>query len=205
MKIIFTILFSLCIGLMASAQDGRFDVSYGFNITRFYTGSGHGSNYVINSNIQKGRRSLEIGMVYKENDVRVSGGDAKFKVFIGKNGYKNNLHKNKGISLKPYLQYNCIYQNSKVNTPNFIPVGFKKTSFPELPSSPGTVSSMEHYTGFGMQVFIAKNICFDGSIGIGAYIGAIDHYNHPGTIGIHNENSGFVMSFDFGLGYKFGV
>ena len=81
----------------------------------------------------------------------------------------------------------------------------KKSSYPELPASPGTIATMEHYTGAGMQVFLAKNICLDGSIGIGSYIGSIDKINAPHSIGIHKENHGFVFAVEFGMGYKFGV
>ena len=56
-----------------------------------------------------------------------------------------------------------------------------------------------------MELYIHKNICIDGSMGIGTYIGSIDHYNAPDTFGIHKDNYGFVLSFEFGLGYTFGV
>ena len=85
------------------------------------------------------------------------------------------------------------------------PTGLKKSTYPELPSSPGTIASMEHYAGLGIQVFLAKNICMDLSAGTGAYIGSLDHYNNPSTIGIHKENYGFVLSFEAGMGYRFGI
>ncbi len=188
-----------------NAQSGEYGVFYGVNLTQFHTGSGHGSSYVMNSNIQKGRKLLEVGMVYQDQDKRISGGDVKYKVFLGKNSFSNSRSKKSGITTKPYLHYNCIYHSSKVATPDFIPSGAKKSSYPELPSTPGTVATMEHYTGMGMQVSVSKNISIDGSIGLGAYVGSIDQYVAPNTFGIHKENYGFVLAFEFGLGYKFGV
>lgn len=206
MKRILLITLALIFSLTVFSQAEKFGVNYGVNVGQFYTGSGHGSGFIMNTNIQKGRKSLEFGMIYEENENRLSGGNAKYKVFLGKNAFSNQSSSAGGIKLKPYVHYDCIYQSSKVNTPDYIPgISDKKSSLPELPSTEGTVASMEHYTGLGIQVFIAKNICIDGSMGIGAYIGAIDHYNDPTTIGIHNENSGFVLAFDFSLGYKFGI
>ncbi len=64
---------------------------------------------------------------------------------------------------------------------------------------------MEHYAGMGMQVMMSSNICFDSSLGFGAYIGSLDKINAPQTPGIHRDNYGFVMAVEFGLGYKFGL
>ena len=191
--------------LFLNGQDGKFAVCYGMNVTQFYTGSGHGSAYIMNSNIQKGRKSLEMGMIYQENDKRVSGGNAKYKVYFGRNPWNRSLSKTNSITFKPYIHYNCIYQSSKVNTPDIPPSGSKKSNYPELPSSPGTIASMEHYAGIGLQLFVSKNICVDGSMGMGAYIGSLNHTTRPATLGIHNENSGFVLAFDFGIGYIFGI
>jgi hypothetical protein len=174
------------------------------NISRFHTGSGHGSSYVMNTNLQKGRKSLDLGMVYQGDDERISGADVKYKIFLGKNAFVDGKSNN-GIKLKPYIHYNCIYHSSKVNQPDFIPTGIKKSSYPELPSSPGTIATMEHYTGAGLQLFLSTNVCLDASMGFGSYIGSLDKINSTGTLGIHKENHGFVLAFEFGLGLKFGV
>lgn len=205
MKKTILILISIFSFLGISAQGIRDGAYYGINVAEFYTGSGHGSSFVFNTNVQQGRRSLEFGVVYQEQDNRISGGNAKFKMFLGRNAYISRYSSSKGMKLKPYLQYNCIYHSSKVNTPDFIPAGSKKSTYPELPSTPGTIASMEHYTGGGLQLFVSRNIWIDASMGLGAYIGAIDHENQPNTLGIHVENGGFVLAFDFGLGYKFGL
>ncbi|HYW96948.1 MAG TPA: hypothetical protein VE870_15235 [Bacteroidales bacterium] len=197
---------AMTFSLHVSAQEPEgFGVFYGVDLSQVYTGSGHGSSFAMNTNIQKGRRSLELGMLYQQDQSRVSGGDVEYKVFLGKNAFLDNQASSQGVTLKPYVHYNCIYHNSKVNTPDYFPVGSKKSTYPELPSSPGTIATMEHYAGMGLQMMISGNICIDGSLGFGAYIGSLDKINTPETLGIHKENYGFVMSFEFGLGYKFGI
>ena len=136
-KLILTIV-AVAATLSLDAQSGAYAVFYGVNLTQFHTGSGHGSSYVMNSNIQKGRKLLELGMVYQDQDKRISGGDVKYKVYLGKNAFSNSQSNNSGITAKPYLHYNCIYHSSKVVTPDFIPPGAKKSTYPELPSTPVT-------------------------------------------------------------------
>ena len=191
--------------LFIFAQNETFEVFYGVNLTQFHTGSGHGSGYAVNTNLQKGRKSLEMGILYKEDEGRINGGDIKYMVFLGKNAFLNVESSGKGVYARPYLHYNFIYHSANVNTPDFVPLGEKKSSYPELSASPGTISTMEHFTGLGMQIFLLGNVCIDGSVGLGAYIGSLDKLNRPDTIGIHEENHGFVLAFEFGLGYKFGI
>ncbi len=69
----------------------------------------------------------------------------------------------------------------------------------------GTIATMEHYAGLGVQMTVSGNLCIDGSMGFGAYIGSLDKFNTPKTVGFHKENYGFVMAFQLGLGYKFGI
>jgi len=187
------------------SQNDEYGVYYGVNISQFHTGSGHGSSYVFHSNIQKGRRSLDLGMIYQEADKRISGGDVKYKIFLGKNAFPETNEQHDGIHIRPYFHYNCIYQSSRVMTPDVSPTGRKKSAFPELPSSPGTIATMEHYAGIGFQVHISQHFCIDMSAGTGAYVGSLDKYNAPSTAGIHKENHGFVFSFEAGMGYKFGI
>ncbi len=205
MKKLILIIVAVAASLNVDAQNGAYAVFYGVNLTQFHTGSGHGSSYVMNTNIQKGRKLIEMGMVYQDQDKRISGGDVKYKIYLGKNAYSDSHSKKSGITAKPYIHYNCIYHSSKVNTPDFIPPGAKKSTYPELPSTPGTVATMEHYTGMGMQVYVSKNISIDGSVGMGAYVGSLDQYAAPNTLGIHKDNYGFVLAFEFGLDYKFGI
>ncbi len=189
-----------------SSQDRNGDNVYlGMNVNQFQSGSGHNSSLVMKSTLQKGRRSIELGMMVENESSRVSGADLKYKHFLGQRASIEHFHENKAIKLKPYIHYSCIYHSAKVNTPDFIPQGNKKSMHPELPSSPGTVATMEHFTGLGMQVYLSKNVCLDGSLGLGAYIGSLDHMNTPKTIGIHKENHGYILAVEFGLGYKFGM
>ena len=202
--VMFSVAFIFTITLSAQKPEG-FGVFYGVDVSHVYTGSGHGGSLAMNSNVQQGRRSLELGMLYQEDQNRISGGDVKYKVFLGHNAFLDNQSIKSGVIVKPYVHYNCIYHSARVNTPDFVPTGGKKSTYPELPSSPGTIATMEHYAGMGMQMMISGNICIDGSMGFGAYIGSLDKINAPKTIGIHKENYGFVVAFEFGLRYKFGI
>lgn len=204
-KIVLVLLASFFVHSMSAQKTNGFGVYYGLNVSQFHTGSGHGSSFVINSNVQKGRKSLEMGMVYQDAEDRISGGDVKYKIYLGKNAFMESQNAQTGVKCKPYLHYNCIYHSTKVNTSDLAFSGSKKSTYPELPTTPGTIATMEHYSGFGLQVFLSKNICIDASAGVGAYIGSIDKYNAPKTLGVHKENHGFVLALEFGLGYKFGV
>ena len=189
-----------------SAQDSEnADKSYNFDLSQVYTGSGHGSSFAMNTAFQDGRRALQLGILYQEEQGRISGGEVAYKFFLGKNALTETSSASHGLIFKPYVHYNCIYHTSKVNTPDFVPTGAKKSAALESPSSPGTIATMEHYAGMGMQVMLSSNICFDSSLGFGAYIGSLDKINAPQTPGIHRDNYGFVMAVEFGLGYKFGL
>ncbi len=179
--------------------------TYGIDLSQVHTGSGHGSSFAMNTDIQQGRRSIEFGVLYQEDQKRISGGNVEYKVFLGRNAFRNNHAENHGLTFKPYIHYNCIYHNFKVNTPDFVPVGAKKASTADLSTSPGLISTMEHYAGLGLQVMISSNVSFDSSMGLGAYIGSLDKVTAPETIGIHGDNFGFVLAVQFGLGYKFGI
>jgi hypothetical protein len=198
--------FLLFIFSNADSQDRNGDcVFFGMNVNQFQSGSGHNPSLVMKSTLQKGRRSIEFGMMYEQENNRVSGADMKYKHFLGKRASIEHYRDNAPIRLKPYIHYSCVYHSAKVNTPDFVPQGRKKSSYPELPSSPGTVATMEHFTGLGLQIFVSDNICLDSSVGLGAYIGSLDHLSAPETLGIHKENYGYTLSFEFGLGYKFGI
>lgn len=196
------IIFS-CLSL--SGQEPGIHAFYGFSASHIYTGSGHENEFVLNSSVQKGRKSLDVGLTYQEAGNRISGANAKYKIILGKKAAIENNSVRNGWIFKTYLHYNFLYHNSRVFTPDFVPGQKKKSGFPELPSTPGTIASMEHYAGMGLQLFIIENICIDGSIGFGAYIGSLDKYNIPSTPGIHKENHGFTLVVELGMGYKFGV
>ena len=159
----------------------------------------------MNTAVQDGRKALQLGILYQEEQGRISGGEVAYKIFLGKNALTATSSASHGLTFRPYVHYNCIFHTSKVNTPDIVPTGGKKSTSPELPSSQGLIATMEHYAGLGMQVMITSNICFDSSLGFGAYIGSLDKINAPQTFGIHRDNYGFVMAAEFGLGYKFGL
>lgn len=186
-------------------QEPGIHAFYGFSASHVYTGSGHDNEFVINSSVQKGRKSLDIGFTYQETGNRINGANAKYKVFLGKNAAIENNSIQNGWICKTYLHYNFLYHNSRVIAPDFIPAQKKKSGFPELPSIPGTIASMEHFAGMGVQLFIVENICIDGSVGFGAYIGSLDKYHKPSAPGIHKENHGFTLAVELGMAYKFGV
>lgn len=178
------------------------DVIQGIHLNSVYTGSGHGSAFVLNTNLRKGRKSLGFGLIYNPIDHRISGVNTKYIIYIGKNTSLDNYDGKMHVTLaKPYIHYSFIYHSKLVNSNCNNSVSIRE--FPKLPSSSGTIASMEHFLGMGVEVGIIKNLHFDGNIGIGTYIGSVNEVNKPETIGIHKENHGFVIEFEFGLGYTF--
>ncbi len=205
MKILLVISVLIIHSLFAIGQtETGYHIFYGVNLNQVSTGSGHGSEYVINTNFQQGRKSLELGMLVQNNS-RISGGDMKYKIFLGKNASLETKSATNKTAIKSYLHYNCLYHNSIVKTPDLVFLSGKKTGAPGPPGSVGTIATIEHFTGFGMQLIIPGNFVFDGSIGMGTYLGSLDKMNNPNTIGIHRENHGFVLAVEFGLGYRFGL
>jgi hypothetical protein len=180
-------------------------VHYGINLTEFHTGSGHGSSYVINTSVQKGRKSLEMGVIYQDEQKRLSGGNVKYKIYLGKKYSPAYSRFDEGLKIRPYLHYNCIYHSTRVNTPDLPPSNIQVSGYLELPSSPGTIASMEHYAGMGFQASVVGNFCLDASVGAGGYIGSIDKVKCPNTWGIHKDNYGYTLVFELGVGYKFGI
>ena len=144
-------------------------------------------------------------MIYNEEESRISGADVKYKVFLGQNAFLDGDASSDGIKFKPYIHYNFLYHSSEVEAPAFLPPNRKKSTHPELPATEGTIASMEHYAGLGLQMLVSNGFSLEGSMGFGTYIGSLDKYNSPSTFGIHKENHGFVLSFEIGMGYKFGI
>lgn len=186
----FTVLELLSQGIESDAQ-------YGVNFSTIYSGSGHGSGYVINGNVLKGRKSLEVGLIYKENEQKISGGDFKYKVFLGELG---KLNSDKTV-LKPYLQYNLIYQKATSTEPTVIEL--EKSTVEIENEDPGLVATMEHYAGMGLQVRVFNNAYLDTSCGLGTYLGSISKTKTLHAIGIHKNNHGYTVAFKVGFGYRF--
>lgn len=178
-------------------REKEFNTHYGLNISNIYSGSGHGYGVSINTNVQKGRKSLEIGAIYNPAESRFSGADFRYKVFSGP--FNDVIYRRK--LLKPYFQYNLIYQHKTIYTPVVL-TGLKSTV--ELSDNePGVVGTMEHYISLGIQLKLHKCFFMDTSLGVGAYIGSLDKEKGPDTFGIHKENHGYTGSFKIGIGYRF--
>ncbi len=195
---ILTIIMLVAVNLSAQYdREKEFDSHYGVNFSSIHSGSGHGSGISINTNVQKGRKSLEVGAIYQTNENKFSGADLKYKVFFGQ--FNEVIYRKK--SFKPYFQYNLVYQVAAVDAPTIVT---RTKGTIELPDDePGVIGTMEHYVALGMQLKLHKSFYLDSSLGFGAYIGSIDKANKPATIGIHKDNHGFTASFKIGIGYRF--
>ena len=196
-----TILFMMVIAvnLAAKSQYSReteYSSHFGMNVSQIHSGSGHGYGISINTNIQKGRKSLEVGAIYQTSENKIAGADLRYKIFFGQ--FNDFLFGEKLLS--PYFQYNLIYHKTTVDAPTVT----RGKSTIELPDSePGTIGTMEHYVSMGLQLKLINCFYIDSSLGLGAYIGTIDKENISKSFGIHKENYGFTTSFKLGIGYRF--
>lgn len=169
---------------------------YGIKLEQMTTGSGHGSAYTFNAQINKGRKGLEIGLIYSDKEEKVSGSDVRCKFYLGSPYRVSNSNK----AYKPYLQYNVIYQKG-ISTGNDI-VNLGGVDY-ELQQEAGTIATFGHYLGYGNKIQIFEKAYIDSSVGFGVYQGSVDKVNGPGTIGYHNNNYGLTYSLKIGFGYTF--
>ncbi len=175
----------------------EFDSHYGVSVSQINSGSGHGYGVSLNTNIQKGRKSLEVGAIFQTNESKVAGADFRYKVFFGQ--FNEVIYRKK--SFRPYFQYNLIYQVATVDAP--VVVSSAKSTIELSGPEPGVIGTMEHYAAFGMQLRLYNSFYLDSSVGLGAYIGSVDKEKSPDAFGIHKENHGFTGSFKIGIGYRF--
>ncbi len=175
----------------------------GVNVSEVYTGSGHGYAYVMRTNLQRGRRYLSVGAVLDDNAARLSGADVKFKVYLGDKGNPETLNTKK-THIVPYLHYSCLYHTERVVGQDVHPTS-KKSDNIELPAGEGRVATIEHFLGLGLQMNLASSFYVDGNLGLGIYIGSLDHFQAPRTFGIHMDNYGFVLAAELGVGYSFSL
>ena len=89
---------------------------YGINISRIHSGSGLSHGISFNTNIQKGRKSLEVGAIYQTSENKIAGADLRYKTFFGH--FNDFLYDKKLLS--PYFQYNLIYRKAAVDAPTVI-------------------------------------------------------------------------------------
>jgi hypothetical protein len=179
------------------SRDKEYDPHYGVNVSQIHSGSGHGYGISINTNIQKGRKSLEVGAIYQTRENKIAGADLRYKIFLG---HFNEFLVGKKL-INPYLQYNLIYQKATVDAPTVVSSNKSTIELPD--SKPGIVGTMEHYAALGVQLKLYDSFYIDGSMGIGVYIGTIDKERVSDNFGIHKENHGFTASFKLGIGYRF--
>jgi hypothetical protein len=172
------------------------DTHYAVNLAQVNTGSGHGPGYSMNGAIIKGRKSLEVGLIYNEQEEKIAGGDFKYRIFLG------NLYtlQDENKIYKPYLQYNLMYQKGMSHSSELVQLGGETF---EVESEPGTVATMGHYLSFGNKIKLFDRAFFDTSLGLGVYQGSMDPVNGPDTWGIHGENNGMTFAFKIGFGYTF--
>jgi len=157
---------------------------YGMNISLIHSGSGYGNGIAINANVQKGRKSLEVGSIFNTSENKIAGADIRYKIFLGH--FNDFLNGEKLFS--PYFQYNLIYQKSNVNVPVIIIIG--KSNIELLDSRPVILTTIEHYVSLGLQIKISKHFYFDSTMGVGIYFGRINKENKSTGFGIHKRNHG---------------
>jgi hypothetical protein len=200
MKTIIIVILVAAIPLIAKSQyskEDEYHSHYGMNVSSINTGSGHGHGVSINTNIQKGNKSLEVGAIFQNSENKISGADLRYKIFVG---HFDDLQYRKKI-FSPYIQYNLIYRKVTVDAPVVIT---RDKSTIEIPvSEPGTIATMEHYASLGFQLKLYNRFYFDNTMGLGVYIGSIDKVNKPHGFGLHMDNYGFTGSIKIGLGYRF--
>ncbi|MBN1598694.1 MAG: hypothetical protein JW894_10395 [Bacteroidales bacterium] len=172
------------------------DTYYGVGLSQVNNGSGHGIGYTINANLAKGRKLLEVGLIYSERESKISGGDIKYRIMLG-NIYRL---KDQDKLYTPYLQYNLMYQKGLSVSSEVVYLGGEEY---EVPSDPGTVATMGHYLAYGNKIRLFGRSYLDASVGLGYYIGSVDKADGPDTWGVHSTNGGLTYSFKVGFGYTF--
>lgn len=182
---------------LINAQRSDHDAHLGMNLSTVFSGSGHGSGYAVNGNLTKGRKAIEVGFIYKEKENKITGGDFKYKLFLGELGKIND----EKTVLKPYLQYNILYQTLTTDEP--VSTGIEKSSVIVSDNNPGMVATMEHYGGVGLQIKLFHKGYLDTSLGMGTYMGSVSKISTPDAIGIHKKNHGYTISYKVGFGYRF--
>jgi len=173
-----------------------YETHYAINLSQINSGSGHGVSYTFNGSLIKGRKALEVGLIFNDRESKIAGGDFKYRIFLG-NIYK--IQENDQI-FTPYLQYNLIYQKGTSYSPDIIQLGSESYS---VPSEAGMISTLGHYLAGGNKLRLFSRAYLDTSLGLGVYMGSLDKINGPDTWGIHKENYGFTFAFKVGFGYTF--
>ena len=196
--IIAAVLMTLPTSVQAKRKHIATEVSpyYGIKVEQMTTGSGHGTGYTLNAQVNQGRKALEVGLIYNAKSEKLSGSDLRCKLFLGSPYRVSNSNK----AYKPYLQYNVVFQKG-LSTGNEV-VNLGGVDY-EIQQAPGMIATFGHYLGYGNKIQIFDNAYIDSSLGFGVYQGSIDKINGPDTFGYHHNNYGLTYSFKIGFGYTF--
>ncbi|NBC82780.1 MAG: hypothetical protein GVY19_05305 [Bacteroidetes bacterium] len=195
--LIAAILMAITSLIKAQELDNEANASYGIAMSQNHTGSGHGSNVALSTNVRKANKTLEVGAIFNDEENRISGADIKYKVFLG----TPNEFVYKSRKVKTFFQYNCMYQKRTTEKNMDLAGNFKSTG--ESPTMEGEVSTIEHYVGIGMQVKLMNRMHLEGSMGAGGYIGSVKHDEGGARITNQSKNGGYTLSFKIGVGYAF--
>jgi hypothetical protein len=169
-------------------------MQFGLTASVEYTGSGHGTNMTVNMVALNDYKSLELGAVINEDGSRVKGADLKYKRFFGRyNHYYGNT------LIKPYVYYNCLYQNAYTFQPIVVKTANETIILPD--EIGGFTSTLEHYVGTGVMLRFLNNVYMDANLGVGAYFGSLDKFEAPNKVGFHDVNHGYTANFKIGIGY----
>jgi hypothetical protein len=195
MKRLFVVVFVLAVFQLQDTQSQtNIPMQYGFNLSAVNSGSGHGSNLVLNFVATDNKKAMEFGAIVRPGDFTPKGAEFKYKIFPGKYDYYVN-----NMMVRPFVMYNCLYQNETTTEPLVIETTSGPLVFPD--NKAGTISTMEHYLGTGLFFRFLNNFYFSSSAGIGVYLGSISKLETPETLGIHKRNGGLTgnMKLSFGM------
>jgi hypothetical protein len=169
---------------------------YGAGLSEINAGTGYGTGYTLSANVVKGRKSLELGIIYSERESKFSGGDFKYRIYLGNISRIENENK----LYKPYLQYNLLYENTTSTAPSTVDLGGSNY---EIGSDPTVVCMIGHFISYGNKIKFLGNTYIDSSLGFGVYKSSADNNENEGSWAIQGTNENLTYTFKIGLGYTF--
>lgn len=197
MKRLIIILFiSAVIQIQKGQSQPYIPMQYGFNVSASNSGSGHGSNVVLNFMALDNYKAIEFGAIIRPDNFLPKGAEFKYKFFFGKNDYFLN-----NVLVRPFAMYNCLYQNETTYEPIQIETVSGLLVIPD--NKAGTISTMEHYIGTGLFVRFLNNFYINSSVGAGVYFGSLSKIETPQSLGIHKVNRGWTGTMKMSIGLLF--
>lgn len=201
-KILFILLLVLISFQSYSKPKKRFAsvAVYGLNLDAFYTGSGNGLGSILIANVDKGPKSIELGMIFNIPKTSISGVNFKFKYYLNDIRFSNRKKGySKGLKFTPILFYDLKYQDF---TFKYDEKRYDDNGDAYFQNIDKDVVTFEHYLGAGIQIYTRGNIYFNSFVGIGGYISSSDVSLQTRSMGYHKGNFGFNPMFEIGIGYK---